>query len=176
MRLISQTKAKDLLAKLRSEFEDAVRRGYEHRAKPCVTCETPGACCLDAHFVNVRVSRLEAEVVKDQLAELEPTLRDRVNSRIESAIVRYGLDTAKDVHAQKYACPLFEPGTGCLVHESGKPAACVVHACYDDPADLPPDDLLTEQERRIDDLNARTYGRRDTWLPIPLAIRRPTSR
>lgn len=176
MRLISRTKAKESLSRLRAEFEAAIRREYEHRAKPCAACETPGACCLDAHFVNVRISRLEAEVVKDQIDRLDLPLQGLVASRVDSSIERYRLDAGGDTAEKKYACPLFEPGTGCLVHETGKPAACVVHACYDDPRDLPPEDLLAGQELRIDDLNARTYGRRDAWLPIPLAIRRITSR
>jgi len=59
MKPISQTQAlerlKNIQADLRSEISN-----FESRAKSCLTCDTPGACCLDAHFVNVHISRLEA--------------------------------------------------------------------------------------------------------------------
>lgn len=171
MRLLSEKKAIERLAVLRSEFENTIRSEYEHRAKPCAVCETPGACCLDAHFVNVHISRLEAVTINQTISSLGAETRDRVRSRTENAIARYGLDKDGDTYEKKFACPLFEPGIGCLVHDTGKPAACVVHACYDNPADLPPQELQTKQELLIDDLNARTYGRRDPWLPIPLAIK-----
>ncbi|HNQ16416.1 MAG TPA: hypothetical protein PKM58_12680, partial [Pyrinomonadaceae bacterium] len=58
------------LEKLRSikdAFRDRIVREYEFKAKSCAACETPGACCLDAHFVNVHISGLEAIEIRDRL-------------------------------------------------------------------------------------------------------------
>lgn len=98
--------------------------------------------------------------------------RQDVNKRIDETIERYGLNSEGDTFARTYACPLFEAGIGCLVHEAGKPVPCIMHACYENVADLPPDEIQIEQEKLIDDLNTRTYGRTTRWLPLPLAIRR----
>lgn len=76
----------------------------------------------------------------------------------------------RDSFDQKYACPLFEKGIGCLVHNDGKPSACIVHACYEGRSHLPPDDLQQQADHTIDVLNARTYGQGRQWLPIPLAL------
>ncbi|MFT3744265.1 MAG: hypothetical protein QM785_08215 [Pyrinomonadaceae bacterium] len=172
MKLLSEKQALAKLAILRQEFVRSIREGYEHKAASCLTCTTPGACCLDAHFVNVHISRLEAVAIRNKIDSLEDSKRTEVLERVENAITEYGLAAEGDTFAQKFACPLYEKGVGCLVHEEGKPAACTVHACYENAADLPPDQLQIAQEQKIDDLNARTYGRRDQWLPIPLAIRR----
>lgn len=172
MKVLSEKQALARLSKLRAEFALSIRKGYEHKAASCLTCTTPGACCLDAHFVNVHVSRLEAAAIRNRIESLPEPGRTKVFERIDRAIEEYGLSAEGDTFAQKFACPLYEKGVGCLVHEGGKPAACTVHACYENPADLPPDELQIAQEQKIDDLNARTYGRRDQWLPIPLAIRK----
>jgi hypothetical protein len=171
VRLLSERQAFEKLRALQAEFEENIRRNYEDKAKPCITCETPGACCLDEHFVNVHISRLEAEAIRRKLDSLEPEKRNEIYSRIEAAIERYELSPDGDIFERKFACPLFEKGIGCLVHNDGKPAACVMHACYENEADLPPHHLQSEQEMRIDRLNERTYGRSQPWLPIPLAIR-----
>jgi len=136
-----------------------------------MTCETQGACCLDAHFVNVHISRLEAVAIRDVLKKLPETKQAEIQARVDDTIEKYGLRAEGDTYARTFACPLFEKGIGCLVHESGKPVPCITHACYENIADLPPDELQTEQEKRIDDLNTQTYGRRHPWLPLPLAIR-----
>ena len=73
--------------------------------------------------------------------------------------------------AQTYACPLFEKGTGCLVHHEGKPLPCIQHACYDNKEDLPPDEILAEHEGLVERLNRRTYPEPAAWLPLPLFIR-----
>lgn len=174
MKLLSEKQALVKLSYLRENFAQSIRDGYEHKAASCLTCTTPGACCLDAHFVNVHISRLEAAAIRNRIESLPVELRAEVFERTDRVIAEYGLSGEGDTFAQKFACPLYEKGVGCLVHEVGKPAACTVHACYENPADLPPDELQIEQERKIDDLNARTYGRRDQWLPIPLAIRKIT--
>jgi len=127
---------------------------------------------LDAHFVNVQVTRLEAVAIDRALGRLSPKHRALVETRIDNAISDHGLTNGNGSYDQKYACPLFEAGIGCLVHNDGKPSACIVHACYEDSSHLPPDDLQQQAEHSIDTLNARTYGRDRQWLPIPLALRR----
>src|SRR5689334_11822244 len=60
MKRLSETKAMEVVNRLKREFAASIRENYERRAESCVTCETPGVCCSDAHCVNVRISRLEA--------------------------------------------------------------------------------------------------------------------
>lgn len=172
MKLISEQQALARLSTLKAEFKVEIADGYEHRAKSCLTCETQGACCLDAHFVNVHISRLEAAAIREKLATLSDEQRSTVYDRIDSANEKYSLNAEGDTFAQTYACPLFEKGTGCLVHDQGKPLACIAHACYENEKDLPPDHLLPEQEGLVDELNRQSYGRPQQWLPIPLALRR----
>ena len=76
----------------------------------------------------------------------------------------------RDITPKTYACPLFEKGVGCLVHNSAKPLPCIAHACYEREADLPPDELLTEREIKIAELNRKVYGRAEPPVPIPVAI------
>ena len=172
MKFLSEKKALERLGKLTSNFRSEISDRYEHRAKSCLTCDVQGSCCLDAHFVNVHISRLESVAIIRAVESLPDGLRTKVFSRVEAAIEKYGLSEDGDTYAQKFACPLFETGIGCLVHNTGKPLPCITHACYESAADLPPDELQAEQERLIDDLNARTYGPKTKWLPLPLAIRR----
>ena len=171
MKLIPEKRALEMLGELRNSFREAIERGYEHRASPCSACSTPGACCLDEHFVNVRVSRIEAAAIAEALTHENDELRERIFVRAEAAIERYDLEADSD-GTRTYACPLFERGRGCVVHATAKPAACVMHACYENEADLPPDELLDRHESLIDDLAARTYGRREPWAAIPVAISR----
>ncbi len=171
MKVISEQKSLVRLAKLKSDFQSKISDSYEHRAKSCLTCETKGACCLDAHFVNVHISRLEAAAISKTLEQLSDEHRTSVYERVDSVIGKYSLNTEGDTFAQTYACPLFEKGIGCLVHNQGKPLACITHACYETEKDLPPSHLLTEQEGLVDELNSQTYGRPQSWLPIPLALR-----
>lgn len=168
MKRISETRALDRLKAIKNDLRLEVSN-YERRAKNCLACPTPGACCLDEHFVNVRISRLEAAAIGHAVAQLPVELQDRVDKRIDEAVLKYGLNDAGD---RSFACPLFEKGIGCLVHKTAKPVPCVVHACYESPADLPPDELQEAVEMRIDLLDVRTYGRPQPWLPLPVAIRR----
>ncbi|HJS50345.1 MAG TPA: hypothetical protein VJ781_00475 [Pyrinomonadaceae bacterium] len=161
---------------MKTGFAKTIRNGYELRAKSCATCETPGACCLDAHFVNVRITRLEAVAINWRLDDLSPAHSETVCSRIEDTIQNYGLADHEDAVLQTYACPLFEKGIGCLVHEYGKPLPCIVHACYGRKEDVPPDALLTEREIEVDRLNERVYGRATQRLPLPIAIKISSSR
>jgi hypothetical protein len=169
-KLISETQGIEMLAALRDDFEREIREGYEHRAQPCSTCQTPGACCLDEHFVNVRITRLDAAAIRRRLGELPVELQRKVEERTEAVIEEYGLDRPDEYGAKTYSCPLFEKGIGCLVHDHAKPLPCINHACYDRREDLPPDELLDEREIEIEKLNQKAYG--ETWLvPIPIAIR-----
>ena len=170
MKLLSQQKALERLARLKSDFKSQISNAYEHRAKSCLTCETQGACCLDAHFVNVHISRLEAAAIRQTLATFSEAGQVAINARVNAAIQKYSLSAEGDTYAQTFACPLFERGVGCLVHNSGKPLACITHACYENSADLPPDEIQTEQENRVDNLNEQTYGRTQAWLPLPVAL------
>jgi hypothetical protein len=172
MKFVSETAGIAKLEQIRQEFAEEVLELYEHRAKPCSLCETPGACCLDEHFVNVRVTRLEGRAIGRRLAELPAILREKVLLRAEEAIERHRLDEKTDP-TTTYACPLFEKGIGCLVHDAAKPLPCIAHACYEREEDLPPDELLTEREIRIAELNRRVYGRTEAPLPIPLVIASP---
>ena len=167
MKPLSESKALITLGAIRDEFAGAIRRSYEHKAKPCATCETPGACCLDEHFVNVRITRLEAKAMGNVVETLPQGLREKVYLRIDNAIEKYSLNE----HAREsYACPLFEKGIGCLVHATAKPLPCIAHACYERKEDRPPDELIAEKESKIANLNERVYGQ-ITLLPLPVLVK-----
>ena len=166
MRYISESKAIARLELIRRDFARAIADRFEHKAKPCSQCETPGACCLDEHFVNVRISRLEAVAIKRALSELPENARAVVANRTNTSIEKYSLHGTDE----KYACPLYEKGMGCLVHHTAKPLPCIAHACYERKEDLPPDELLATREMQIAELNRRVYGRTEAPLPIPIAI------
>jgi len=170
MRSISETIALEKLHALKTDFAERIKTDYEHRAKSCMTCETPGACCLDAHFVNVHITRLEAKAILNVIDEFSE--RAEIDARIEETISHYELAADGDTFSKTYACPLFEKGTGCLVHERGKPLPCVAHACYENKKDLPPDELLSAAESSVDKLNELVYRKPTSWLPLPLAIRK----
>ena len=170
MRFVSETKALERLHRLKRDLAGRVRDGWEHKARSCAACPTPGACCLDAHFVNVHITRLEAVAIRDVLGGLSEEAQRRVRGRIERAIIDHGLEPKGDTFTQTFACPLFEKGVGCLVHDRGKPVPCIVHACYENREDLPPDDIEAEATAAVEDLNRRTYGRPAKWLPLPLAL------
>ncbi len=172
MKPVSQTQALARLKSLKDDFKSQITETFEHRAKSCLTCETQGACCLDAHFVNVHISPLEGVAIKQIIEKFPEHLRSEIYARIDDAIEKYSLTAEGDTFTQTFACPLFEKGTGCLAHNDGKPLACITHACYENERDLPPGHLQAEQEDLVDDLNTRTYGRPQPWLPLPLAIRR----
>jgi len=169
MKLISEKKAIERLRSLISNFRSEISN-FERRAKDCAVCEVKGSCCLDAHFVNVHISRLEAVVINDAIDKMPVIRRRAVRSRIEGAIAKHGLTEDGDTFDQTYSCPLFEPAIGCLVHAVGKPAACIAHACYENAGDMPPDELQSNVERAIDGLNDRVYGPKHRWLTIPIAL------
>ena len=108
--------------------------------------------------------------MKQALGELSLETQKDVRERTADCITTYKLDKAIDTETATYACPLFEKGVGCLVHETSKPLPCIAHACYESQADLPPDELLDAAELAIYGLNIRTYGKADPPISIPLAI------
>ena len=162
---------KQALVKLRALKNDLRARvkNYEHRAKDCRTCETQGACCTDAHFVNVHITRLEAVLIGAELAKLSPEKQAEIYRRIAETIEKYDLTTDGDTFQKTFACPLFEKGTGCLIHLV-KPVPCIQHACYERRQDLPPDELQTEAEAKIERLNRQTYKNFPRWLPLPVFL------
>ncbi|HEY0426606.1 MAG TPA: hypothetical protein VGC76_02255 [Pyrinomonadaceae bacterium] len=170
MKMLSEKQALAKLSKLKTDYRELIKSGYEHKAKSCLTCETKGACCLDAHFVNVHITRLEAVAIVETLAQIDEQKRVEIYERIEKTIEKYNLNGTGDTFSQTFACPLFEKGAGCLVHSEAKPSPCIQHACYENEADLPPDEIQTEKENIIENLNQKTYGANWRWLPLPVWI------
>lgn len=165
MKKLAENEALKKLVQIKTKYRSEIHE-YEAQAKSCLTCETQGACCLDAHFVNVHITRLEAAAMNTLIDGLGAEQSAAVRERIETTIDQYGLEETEESFSKTFACPLFEKGTGCLVH-SAKPVPCIQHACYDRFEDLPPDLLQEEAERKIDLLNRRTYGT-SNWLPLPV--------
>lgn len=170
MKRLSEKEAIQRLEKIKTAYRQNIAENYEFKAKNCLTCETQGACCLDAHFVNVHVTRLEAIAIKQVLNKLDESKRAEISRKVLEAIEQYDLTDAGDTFSQTFACPLFEKGTGCLIH-SVKPVPCIQHACYDFREDLPPDELQTEAESKIERLNQQTFGNA-RWLSLPIWLQK----
>lgn len=173
MKILSERVALKRLGEIIADFKSEISN-YEQRAKSCLTCEVKGSCCLDAHFVNVHISRLEAAAIRRSIEKMDVMRRRAIELKIDETIAKYGLK-AEGAGEQTYACPLFASDAGCLVHHDGKPAPCIAHACYENAADLPPQHLLDEVEIRVDKLNDRTYSHQHDWLSIPLALKKYSS-
>lgn len=170
MKKLSEKAALEMLKRIRDEFSEIIRGEFEHRARSCETCDTKGACCLDAHFVNVRITRLEASAIVREIGRFSAAKRTAVRERIIDAVEKFGLDS--DENADKtYACPLFEHGVGCLVHDTAKPLPCIAHACYERKEDLPSEQHLHEREGRIFDISRRTYSPASFPKPLPAALK-----
>ncbi|HKS27588.1 MAG TPA: hypothetical protein VJS44_07200 [Pyrinomonadaceae bacterium] len=171
MHRLSEQAALTKLQRLKTSYQTSIRRTYERAAEDCRACSTPGACCLDAHFVNVHVTRLEAVAIRETI-ERTPRLSEEekreVYHRARQAVRRYSLRASGETFAQTFACPLYVPRTGCLVHRRAKPAPCIQHACYSNWEDLPPDSLQARVEHRVEELNREVYGAGWNWLPLPL--------
>jgi hypothetical protein len=168
MKTLSETKALRDLQKLKTTYQSLVKTNYEHKAQDCQMCPTKGACCLDAHFVNVHITKLEAIAIAKTLALLSEEKQLEIYARAAETVKKYDLKTSGDTFLKTFACPLFEKGIGCLVHSSAKPAPCIQHACYENKADLPPDQLQENVENQIERMNKRTYGNAFTWLALPV--------
>ena len=169
MKPLSEKQALVKLQKLKDVFRASIKQNYEYRAKDCETCETQGACCLDAHFVNVHVTELETVLIRRELAKLSPAKRNEILERIDRTVEKYELTAEGDTFQKTYACPLFEKGAGCLVHPV-KPLPCIAHACYERREDLPPDELQAEAENKIEKLDEQTYKKLPRWLPLPVYL------
>lgn len=164
------------LRRAKTAYQNFIRDNFEFAAKDCRVCPTFGACCEDAHFVNVHITRLEAVAICESI-ENNPNLtgeeKQAVFERVKETIQKYDLTDAGDTFAQTFACPLFDRKIGCLVHAGGaKPAPCIQHACYDNKPDLPPDCLQDAVENKIEKLNREIYGENQPWLPLPIALNR----
>ncbi len=166
---LNENEAQTAVRQVKRGLQKHLRFAYEHAAQDCRTCPTVGACCLDAHFVNVHITRLEAVGVRQRLAQWDEPTRRAAYARARAAVARYGLTDEGDTFAQTYACPLFAPGLGCLVHEGGdKPAPCIQHACYERQEDLPPIGLQSRAEAEIERFNQAVYDTDWAWRPLPL--------
>jgi hypothetical protein len=173
MKKLSEASALALLQRGKAAFQSHIKVNYEAAARDCRVCPTPGVCCTDAHFVNVHITRLEAVAMRETLRRtprLDDAARRAVYERARLAVERYHLRATAtgDTYAQTYSCPLFAPGSGCLVHARAKPAPCVQHACYDNWEEMPPVALQWRTEQRVELLNEQTYGAAWAWLPTPL--------
>jgi len=168
MKTLSRTKALKELQKLKAAYQSFIKANYEHKAEDCQTCPTKGACCLDAHFVNVHITKLEAVAVAETLALMSEEKQREIYKRAAETVEKYNLETSGDTFLKTFACPLFEKGIGCLVHSTAKPAACIQHACYENKVDLPPDQLQENIENQVERLNRRTYGNIPVWLALPV--------
>ncbi|HEX8457605.1 MAG TPA: hypothetical protein VF656_09925 [Pyrinomonadaceae bacterium] len=171
MKKLSEASALARLQREKTAFQSHIKVVYEPAARSCGACPTPGVCCTDAHFVNVHITRLEAVAMRETISRtprLDDAARRAVYRRARLAVERYDLRAAGDTYAQTYSCPLFAPGTGCLVHARAKPSPCIQHACYDNWEEMPPMTLQWRAERRVEILNEQTYGAAWAWLPTPL--------
>jgi hypothetical protein len=147
------------LRHVKDGFSGYIASRYASKARDCGTCPAP--CCGDAEFVNVNITRLEGEAIMRTLENsprVAPEHRARIVARAREAVRAYGLDEAEDTFSTTYACPLFEPGRGCIVHYKAKPAPCIQHGCYDRWQDLPDELELGQVERRVAALNRVVFG------------------
>ena len=159
------------LQRVKTSYQSFIKLNYEHAAEDCSTCPTRGVCCTDAHFVNVHITRLEAVAIRETLSRsprLTEAGRRAVYRRARAAVESFNLRVGGDTFRQTFACPLYEPSVGCLVHARAKPAPCIQHACYENWEDLPPASLQARTEHRVEQLNTEIYGAAWAWLPLPL--------
>jgi hypothetical protein len=167
----SEPQALAQLQRVKTSYQSFIKLNYEPAAEDCRTCPTRGLCCTDAHFVNVHITRLEAVAIRETLSRsprLNQAQRRAVYNRARAMVERFNLRAGGDTFRQTFACPLYEPSVGCLVHMRAKPAPCIQHACYENWEDLPPASLQTRTEHRVEQLNTQIYGNRWEWLPLPL--------
>lgn len=159
------------LQRVKASYQSFIKLNYEHAAEDCRVCPTRGVCCVDAHFVNVHITRLEAVAIRETL-ERTPRLSDAgrraIYKRAREAVEQFNLRATGDTFKQTYSCPLYEPMVGCLVHRRAKPAPCIQHACYENWEDLPPASLQARTEHRVEQLNVEVYGTAWAWLPTPV--------
>lgn len=168
---MAEAKALVQLRRAKQSFAHYITRNYAHKALDCSKCQT--VCCADAEFVNVNITRLEAEAIWRTLKQsprISPQLFDEIIARARAAIKRYQLSQQGDTFQQTYSCPLFEAGIGCTVHWKAKPAPCIQHGCYDDWQDLPDTAQFARVERRVEQLNERVYRDEQHWQYAPIPV------
>lgn len=165
---MSEKEALARLDKIKTAYRSEIQTKYEIKAQSCLTCQTKGACCLDAHFVNIHITRLEAVAMDKVLRSLDEAKQREINQRVAETIEKYDLNNAGETSTKTFACPLFEKGAGCLVH-SVKPVPCIQHACYERKEDLPPDSVQEAAENKIERLNQQTYNQ-TKWLSLPIYL------
>lgn len=160
------------LRRVKDSYRKFILDNFETAAaQDCGACPTFGACCTDAHFVNVHVTPLEALAIEKTLREkLNSEELQKINNRVINTIGKYNLKSDGDTFGQTYSCPLFEPEIGCLVHGAAKPAPCIQHACYNRAEDLPPQCLQSNVELKIERLNQELYNENWRWLPLPIQL------
>jgi hypothetical protein len=168
MKFLSETTGMELLAEVRNDLRRSVSTN-ELKAKDCGTCETRGICCTDIHFVNVRITELEAKVMAKSVSSIAMEIRNRIVDRIFRTATKLESERTADFETEFYSCPLFDEELGCVVHDV-KPGACIHHACYERKEDLPSADLLEEYEGKVTTLNRRVYGKEVVAQPIPTAL------
>jgi hypothetical protein len=161
------------LKNIKNSYQNLIRENFEFNAKSCITCETKGVCCTDAHFVNVHITQLEAAAIIETL-EKSDKLND-ILPKVSKTISQYNLTENGDTFKQTYSCPLFEKNVGCLVHGDAKPIPCITHACYDRKEDLPPQFLQDRITQKVEDLSEEIYGENPKWLPLPLWLEKLTN-
>jgi len=170
MKTLSVSRAVHLLREVRERFRENIVSKYEFRAKNCGNCENRGICCTDEHFVNVHVTRLEALAIKRAVDTFSGEDRRKVLRKAEVESARFDSKRETDTFHITYSCPLYDPKAGCLVHRTAKPLPCINHACYEQKADLPPDEILEGALREVTALNSRVFGNAWGIQPIPLWI------
>ena len=79
---MNEPQALETLRNLKRNYQQRIRFVYEHAAQDCAVCPTRGACCMDAHFVNVHITRLEALAIREKLSELDEAARRAVAVRV----------------------------------------------------------------------------------------------
>ncbi len=167
--VLTRERALARLREVKQVFAGYINRTFGHKALDCATCQTP--CCADAQFVNVNITRLEAEAMLDTIERSPAGGREKLDEVLDRAadcVRRFGLGEEGDTFATTYACPLFEPGKGCLVHWKAKPAPCIQHGCYEDWRDLPETRSLARVERTVEKLNEAVYDEPSEMLTIPV--------
>jgi hypothetical protein len=169
VKIISETKSLENLVELKSQYRSEIQTKYEPRAKNCLACDVQGSCCVDEHFVNVHITKLEAVAALKSLQNLDEQKRKKIFEKVGKTIEKYDLKETGDTFSQTFACPLYDKEAGCLIH-SVKPVPCIQHACYEKKEDLPPDELQTAIEAKIERLNLQTYRNNFSLLPLPLWI------
>lgn len=170
---VTEARALVQLREMKQAFARYIGKTYGHLAVDCATCQTP--CCADAEFVNVNITRLEAVAMLRTLEASSnhgPEKVAEVLRRAAASAQEYGLTEEGDTFEKTYACPLFEPGKGCMVHWKAKPAPCIQHGCYERWQDLPETRSMRRVEHSVAKLNEQVYDEPVEYQTIPIWLLR----